>query len=241
MRISFLLIFSCFFAASQAPLFAQSYTNIIDQQLTDADLIYMPAEELMILKNEIIAIKGARSTTKGNTNSQSPFAQYSCTVQFLSTRDQANINLINQMLSDDPQVPCSEKEMYELFAELAQSKQQMPLYLSKKFYGTTLNLEMSKHQKVVQISDQIMAFWVPQFSTCEDCPYENYFVTINKEGKKSGSLNLGGMMTILENNILEVKTFDKSPSTTTQPEYYQILASGKLDFTGNQMTQANTN
>ncbi len=241
MRLSYLLCLACFLAINQAPLFSQSYSNVIDQKLSEADLIYMPAEELMILKNEIIALKGARSTATGNATPQSPFAQYSCTSHFLNTVDQANIELINKMLSEDEQAPCSEKEMYELFVMQAQSKQQMPLFLSKKFYGTTLDLEMSKHQKVVQISDQIMAFWVPQFSTCEECPYENHFVTINKEGKKSGSLNLGGMMTILENNILEVKTFDRSPSTTTKPEYYQILANGQLDFTGNQMTQANSN
>lgn len=225
----------------QLQLSAQRYSNVIDQALNAADLMYMPAEELKILKNEIIAIKGARSQVKGNTQSKNPYVQYSCTQQFLSEMDQANLDLINAALQENHQKTCSEEDLYKLFIQLAQSKQQMPLYIAKKYYGLSLDRDMIEHQKVLKISDDLMAFWVPQFSTCEDCPYQNHFVTINNKGERSASLIAEGIMTVLENNILEIKAVKNSPaSTTTQPEYYQIMADGQLNFTGNQMVRADS-
>lgn len=208
-------------------LLAQSYSHIIDQELSESDLAYMSAEELKVLKNEIIALKGAQSSARGNSGA-APFAQHTSSASFLGTKDQRNIELIERIQREGNQKNCSLQEQYELFIQLAKGKQQMPLSLAKQFYGISLNNEMSKNQKVIRLSDKIMAFWVPQFSTCKECPYTNHFVTINQSGEVLSNLKVEGVLSIKENHLLEIKGPTTPQSTTIQPRYYQIMANGKI-------------
>lgn len=233
-----LLYLLAFLCLSNTSLDAQRYSHIIHQELTQADLMYMPAEELNILKNEIIALKGAAATvprTVGNTSSP-----YISTPDFLTSIDQKNIDLIEWVQGEDREQTCSRQERYDLFYQLASTQKEMPLYLAQEFYGISLSKEMSKYQKVLQMEKGIMAFWVPQFATCEDCPYLNHFITINTtQGEVVSQLKVEGLLTIKEDKTLEVKPISSSVvNTTTQPEYYQITADGQLIFTGSQVVQA---
>lgn len=239
-KIGFLYLLALL-CLSNTSLDAQRFSHIIHQELSQADLLYMPAEDLNVLKNEIIALKGAEAMAPriiGNTDSP-----YFNTADFLGSIDQKNIDLIELVQGENREKVCSRKELYEIFYQLASTQKEMPLYLAQEFYGISLSKEMSKHQKVLQMEEGIMGFWVPQFSTCEDCPYMNHFITINTtEGEVVSQLKVEGLITINEDKTLEIKPISSSVvNTTTQPEYYQITADGQLIFTGSQVVQAEQN
>ncbi len=223
---------------------AQRYSNIIDQTFSEADLRYMPLEELTILSNEIIALKGAQTNKKGSYVAGSPYLSFSSTAQFLQAADQANLDLIQQMKMENETLTCTDQELFEVFFQLAKSRQAMPIYLAEKFYGVPLKQDMVAHQKMLPLHSGLIAFWVPEFpSDCEVCPYLNHFVVLNvQSGERMASLETEGLMTLLEENILEVKNYtDVYQGTTTKPEYYHIMENGQLISKESQVVQLQKN
>ncbi len=213
-------------------LMAQRYSHLINQAFQESDLRYMPVAELNVLKNEIIALQGAQTNKLGVENGANQ--------AFLSDRDRANLALIETMKEENRQLNCSDQALFELFHQLALHRQNMPIYLAEKFYGVALSADMLPYQKVIPLNDEIIAFWVPFFpKDCDICPYHNHFSTVNiLTGERIANLETKGILTLLEDNILEIKKLTIiAEDTATQPEYYQLMDNGQLISKENQVVR----
>ena len=191
---------------------SQRYGHLLHQQLTEADLRYMPANELNVLKNEIIALGSAET-------------------KVLSDRDRANLALIAAMKIENASSECSDSDLLAVFHQLAEQGHSMPIHLAEKFYGVALNPEMDPYQKVIPLSEDLLGFWVPYFpSDCDICPYQNHFSIVNRHtGERTATLETEGLLHLREDNVIEINALHLlANDAATQPAYYQILDNGQL-------------
>ena len=175
--------FTCLIIAlliSGVDLLGQKYNGVIHQELSWSDLQYMPTNELRILKNEIVALRGLASHTQEASGPSNPFRSFDA---FLSPMDQKNIQLIDQTIRNaDNEKECNTQELFELFLANVEYKQAMPIYISNLFYDGYLNNQEVANQWSIQVSDQFYTIWIPTPDACKSCDATHHLYTFDLAG-----------------------------------------------------------
>ena len=215
MKNLFIMIFLFCFSL---PLSGQKYTKVLDQEITAADLDYMPVTELRLLKNELIATKG-NNVIKAKTDAEIPVSENA--KPFLDANSEANLKLIIELEYNRSETDslCTDIELLNRFIELITQKQKIPFYLQTRFLGRCQNPKANIY--IIPAYDQFYTIGISEEPMVG--PEVHKIFTISKEGLNIDSKIMNGKARFENNQIIH-------ESYNSLIEYiYTIDEHGKFD------------
>ncbi len=217
MKTSTIMIFTIFLSLSA---FGQKYAKILDQKMSAEDLDYMPIEELILLKNELIATKGS-DIIRSKDDTKQPYAE--SPEPFLDTISQANLSLISKLefnLSEKDSV-CTKLELYKRLIKTIEHQQKIPFYIQTIFLGSCQNPEANVY--LLPVSEKFNTIAISANPASGVGPEHHRILTFNLEGNQLDSKTMHGKAQFKENKIIH-------ESYNSLIEYtYTIDEEGKFD------------